>query len=32
MEEMLKTAKRERIMQCLKKYYFSLSDMKKMMI
>ena len=31
MEEMLKLL-RERIMQCLKKYYFSLSDMKKMMI
>lgn len=28
MEEMLKLL-RERIMQCLKKYYFSLSDMKK---
>lgn len=31
MEEMLKLL-RERIMQRLKKYYFSLSDMKKMMI
>lgn len=31
MEEMLKLL-RERIMQCLKKYYFSLSDMRQFSI